>query len=53
MSTLPTVAVLPQATVQDTFPDVLNEVHSGAIIGEDIWLSCYKSGEPSVHGKVA
>ncbi|VDC03643.1 unnamed protein product [Peniophora sp. CBMAI 1063] len=52
MATLPPVTVLPQATVQDTFPDVLNEVYNGTIIGEDIWLSCYKSEEPSVHGKV-
>ncbi|KZV65401.1 WD40 repeat-like protein [Peniophora sp. CONT] len=52
MSVIPNVTVLPQATVQDTFPDVLNEVHNGTIIAEDIWLSCYKSGEPSVHGKV-
>lgn len=32
---------------------VLSEVHAGIIPSENVWLSCYKDGEPSVHGKIA
>jgi proteasomal ATPase-associated factor 1 len=44
---------LPTATIQDDFTTVLSEVHAGIIPSENIWLSCYKDGEPSIHGKVA
>jgi len=47
------VTLLPAATIQDDFTTVLSEVHAGIIPSENIWLSCYKDGEPSAHGKVA
>jgi hypothetical protein len=43
---------LPTATIQDDFTTVLSEVHAGIIPSENIWLSCYKDGEPSTHGKI-
>ena len=43
---------LPTATIQDDFTTVLSEVHAGIIPSENIWLSCYKDGEPSIHGKI-
>ncbi|ETW75123.1 hypothetical protein HETIRDRAFT_455811 [Heterobasidion irregulare TC 32-1] len=46
------ISILPIATVQHDFPTVLSEIHSGAIPSESIWLSCYKHGETSVHGKI-
>lgn len=51
--TTPPPVTLPIATIQDDFPTVLSEVHAGIIPSESIWLSCYKVGEPSIHGKVA
>ncbi|KAF8273509.1 WD40-repeat-containing domain protein [Lactarius quietus] len=50
---VPPSVTLPTATIQDDFTTVLSEVHAGIIPSENIWLSCYKDGEPSVHGKVA
>ncbi|KAI9441310.1 WD40 repeat-like protein, partial [Lactarius indigo] len=50
---VPPPVTLPTATIQDDFATVLSEVHGGIIPSESIWLSCYKDGEPSVHGKVA
>ncbi|KAH9177707.1 WD40 repeat-like protein [Lactarius sanguifluus] len=50
---VPPPVTLPTATIQDDFTTVLSEVHAGIIPSESIWLSCYKDGEPSVHGKVA
>jgi proteasomal ATPase-associated factor 1 len=44
---------LPTATIQDDFITVISEVHAGIIPSEDIWLSCYKDGEPSIHGKTS
>jgi hypothetical protein len=44
---------LPAATIQDDFATVLSEVHTGLIPSENVWLSCYKDGELSVHGKIA
>ena len=44
---------LPTATIQDDFTTVISEVHAGIIPSEDIWLSCYKDGEPSIHGKIS
>jgi proteasomal ATPase-associated factor 1 len=31
---------------------VISDVDSGLVAVEDIWVSCYKTDEPSVHGKV-
>jgi hypothetical protein len=50
---MPSTVTLPAATIQDDFTTVLSEVHAGLIPSENIWLSCYKDGEPSVHGKIA
>ena len=50
---MPSTVTLPTATIQDDFTAVLSEVHGGIIPSENIWLSCYKDGEPSVHGKIA
>ncbi|KAI9465788.1 WD40 repeat-like protein [Lactarius psammicola] len=50
---VPPLVTLPTATIQDDFITVLSEVHAGIIPSENIWLSCYKDGEPSIHGKVA
>ena len=49
---MPSPVTLPTATIQDDFATVLSEVHAGIIPSEDIWLSCYKDGEPSIHGKI-
>ncbi|KAF8623318.1 hypothetical protein AX17_007459 [Amanita inopinata Kibby_2008] len=43
---------LPIVTVQPTFPTVMQEVDDGVIPYEVIWISCYQSKRPSVHGKV-
>lgn len=50
---MPSPVTLPTATIQDDFTTVLSEVHAGVIPSENVWLSCYKHGEPSVHGKIA
>jgi proteasomal ATPase-associated factor 1 len=50
---MPSTVTLPTATIQDNFTTVLSEVHAGIIPSENIWLSYYKDGEPSVHGKIA
>lgn len=44
--------ILPVVTVQHDFLSVISDVDLGRIASEDIWVSCYKIGEPSVHGKV-
>lgn len=44
--------VLPIVNIQHDFLSVISDVDSGIVPAEDIWVSCYKSGEPSVHGKV-
>jgi len=50
---MPSPVTLPTATIQDDFTTVLSEVHAGIISSENIWLSCYKDGEPSIHGKIS
>ena len=50
---MPSPVTLPTATIQDDFTTVLSEVHAGIIPSENIWLSCYKDGEPSIHGKIS
>ena len=46
------ISILPIATIQHDFPTVLSEIYSGVIPSESVWLSCYKHGETSVHGKI-
>lgn len=43
---------LPIVTVQPTTPSVIQDVHSGLMPSDKIWVSCYKADEPSVHAKV-
>jgi hypothetical protein len=50
---MPSPVTLPTATIQDDFTTVLSEVHAGIIPSDNIWLSCYKDGEPSIHGKIS
>ncbi|KAI5116712.1 hypothetical protein M0805_003224 [Coniferiporia weirii] len=44
--------VLPIVSTQHDFQSVIADVYDGIIPEEDVWVSCYKTGEPSVHGKV-
>lgn len=44
--------VLPIATVQADFRSIIDDVFSGLVHEDKFWLSCYKTGEQSVHGKV-
>lgn len=43
---------LPVVTIQNTFPEVIQEVFDGIIPFENFWVSCYKTSETSVHAKV-
>lgn len=43
---------LPIVTIQPDFNSVISDVRDGAVPDESFWLSCYKTGETSVHGKV-
>lgn len=43
---------LPIVTVQPDFDAVATDVRDGVVPDETFWVSCYKTGEPSVHGKV-
>lgn len=43
---------LPISTVQHTLPSVASEIYNAVIPSELVWLSCYRHGEPSVHGKI-
>ncbi|KZT25945.1 WD40 repeat-like protein [Neolentinus lepideus HHB14362 ss-1] len=42
---------LPVVTIQHTLQTVIDDVRSGLVTSEDIWISCYKLGSTSVHGK--
>ncbi|KAF4569697.1 hypothetical protein EYR40_008677 [Pleurotus pulmonarius] len=44
--------ILPITTIHPEFSSIIAETRSGVIPGDTFWVSCYKSGEPSVHGKV-
>lgn len=44
--------ILPISTVQHTLPSVASEIYNAIIPSEHVWLSCYRQGEPSVHGKI-
>ncbi len=47
-----TSITLPIATVQPDFENVISDVREGRIPEDSFWLSSYKMGEPSVHGRV-
>ncbi|KAG8959358.1 hypothetical protein FRC03_008088 [Tulasnella sp. 419] len=43
---------LPQVTLQHDIQTVIDDVRQGITSeGEDVWISCYLNGRPSVHGK--
>ena len=46
-----TAIVLPICTVQHDFHSVVQDVLDGTVPYDKFWVSCYKLGEPSVHGK--
>ena len=43
--------VLPICTIQHDFQAVVQDVLDGSVPEDTFWVSCYKQGEPSVHGK--
>ncbi|KAG6847974.1 hypothetical protein H0H93_004455 [Arthromyces matolae] len=43
---------LPVVTIDPTFTTSIQEVQSGLVPTEKIWISCYKASQPSVHGKI-
>ena len=43
--------VLPICTIQHDFQAVVKDVLDGLVPDEKFWISCYRSEEPSVHGK--
>ncbi len=46
--------ILPICTIQHDFQTaVIRDVRDGALPEDKFWVSCYKKGEPSVHGKVS
>ena len=47
------VLTLPVASIQHTFPEVLQEVEDGILPSDKFWVSCYKTSERSVHAKVS
>ena len=52
MAAQPTV--LPICTIQHDFQTgIIKDVLEGVVPEDKFWVSCYKSGEPSVHGKVS
>lgn len=43
--------ILPICTVQPDFESLITDVKDGIVPEETFWVSCYNSGEESVHGK--
>ncbi|THH00077.1 hypothetical protein EW026_g2405 [Hermanssonia centrifuga] len=52
MSQSSTTITLPICTIQTDFKSLIEDVRNGAVPEDTFWISCYKTGEPSVHGKV-
>jgi len=48
----PTALSLPVISIQNTFPQVIQEVEDGLIPDDKFWVSCYKNSEPSIHAKI-
>lgn len=44
--------IVPVVTVQPTIGEVVEDVESGLVESDNVWLSLYKTGEPSIHTKV-
>lgn len=51
MSNTGHITSLPIVNVQHDFQNVIADVQDG-LAPEDFWVSCYKTGSTSVHGKV-
>ncbi|KAF9555201.1 WD40 repeat-like protein [Agrocybe pediades] len=47
-----TALTLPVVTIQDSFPQVVQDVEDGLVPLDKFWVSCYKASEPSVHAKI-
>jgi proteasomal ATPase-associated factor 1 len=43
---------LPQIALQHDFASVFADVRDNTVVAEDIYLSCYRPGSQSIHGKV-
>ena len=43
---------LPVVTVQPDFHQVIRDVDDGLVPVDKFWVSCYKTGETSVHDKI-
>ncbi|KAM0751849.1 WD40 repeat-like protein [Meredithblackwellia eburnea MCA 4105] len=52
MTTPSSTQFLPRITVQETLPLVIQEINDGTHSAEDVWVSVYKEGMNSVHGRV-
>ena len=52
MSSSESPTVLPIATIQVDFESLVDDVFNGLVPEEKFWLSCYKTGEQSLHGKI-
>lgn len=48
----PAAISLAQVTLQHDIQNVFNDVKDGTSPGEDVWISCYHTDRPSVHGFV-
>lgn len=53
MSSHSGIIYLPQVTIQHDVQSVIADVHDRIVTSEDIWVSCYRIGQASVHGKAA
>lgn len=51
MDSQPGPISLSQVTIQSDVQAAVDDVRQGASLSEDIWISCYLKGEPSIHGK--
>ena len=45
------LVVLPQVTIQADVHEVIDEVRQGITLVDNIWISAYREGATSVHGK--
>lgn len=52
MNTFSTPIILPIVSIQHDFQTVISDVKDNTVAEEAFWVSCYKTGQTSVHGKV-
>ena len=43
---------VPFVAIQDSFPEVIQDVQEGIVPLDRFCVSCYKRAEPSVHAKI-